>query len=459
VQAGDIVDDRWRIADEAGHGGMGTVYRALDLATGEVVAIKILRRTESLDDEIASGRFEREIEVLQALIDPRIVRYIAHGTTEDQRPYLVEEWIDGRSLASLLAAEGLTIGDSARVIAQVAAALADAHSHGIVHRDLKPDNLLFVDGDLAQLKVIDFGIARRGGDARRLTRTGTFVGTPGYVAPEQARGSAQVDARCDVFALGCILYECLTGRPAFAGRGVTAMRAKVLLFDPPPAAEVIADVPPALSDLVTRMLAKAPAERPADGAEVAALLAPFMSLTGGRRGARAITDAPEHTDITDIETVASVDTRHGAHLACLVLAESDRAGVDERDQLARLRTAVAAHGGRLEVLGGGTVVVTAPPMLLPTEQLVRAAHCALALRPLVPGPVLLCGAAAHDTDTAETLSRAIDDGIETLLRTSGRRDLPVDAVQIERGFASALREAGFDVEHDPLGAAYLRTTG
>ncbi len=452
MQAGDIVDGRWRIVREAGHGGMGTVYRATSVEGDEPVAVKVLRRTEQLDDAIASGRFAREVSLLSSLDDARIVRYIAHGTTDGGRPYLVEEWVEGESLGDLLDGDGVTVGDSARVIAEVAAGLAIAHASGIVHRDVKPDNLLFVDGDLARVKIIDFGIARRGDEAAPITRTGTFVGTPGYVSPEQARGAQNLDARSDVFALGCILYECLTGQPPFAGRSITAVRAKVLLFEPAPPCDVISEVPPALSALVMRMLAKAPEDRPADGNEVAAALRPFAAMTGGvRRGGRDTgeTLAIGLRDSTDVDTLATVDTREEGLLACLVIAESSNG-----DLLARLRTAVAVHGGRVEQLAGGTVLVTAPPTLLPSEQVVRAARCALALRPLVAGPVFLCGVV--EEARPDTLSRAIDEGISAMSRESARQDLPEDVVHVERAFAATLREAGFTIEQDVTGTTFVR---
>jgi hypothetical protein len=455
VQPGDTVGGRWRIVREAGHGGMGTVYRAADVDDGAAVAIKVLRRTEALDDALASGRFAREVEVLASLDDPRIVRYVAHGTADNGRPFLVEEWVEGESLGQVLDGDGLTPGEAARVIAAVAAGLAAAHAGGIVHRDIKPDNLLFVGGDLAQVKIIDFGIARRGDEAFPITRTGSFVGTPGYVSPEQARGNQVLDGRSDVFSLGCILYECLTGRPPFAGRTVTAVRAKVLMIDPPPIALFCDDVPDALTALVGKMLAKSPDDRVAGALEVAAAIAPFTSLAGARRPGHSTGETAAigpRIGGTDVDTVATIDTREAGLLACIVIAEaSGPVGA------ARLRAAIAPFGGRLETLAGSTVLVTAPPTLLPSEQVVVAARCALAIRPMVAGPIVLSGVA--DAPRADTLSMAIDDGVGTLSRAAARTEPFDDAVIVDRCFAAPLREAGFAIEQAADGATLLHRLG
>src|SRR5207302_1047317 len=175
------------------------------------------------------------------------------------------EWLEGEDLKQRLARTGLTAAESVALATRVAEALGAAHARGIVHRDVKPSNLYLPDGDLARVKVLDFGIARilDGGQAQ--TRTGMLLGTPGYMAPEQARGGKELDARADVFALGCVLFECLTGRAAFVGEHVMALLAKILLEEAPRVSEVRADLPEPLDRLVQRMMAKQAPERPRDG--------------------------------------------------------------------------------------------------------------------------------------------------------------------------------------------------
>jgi serine/threonine protein kinase len=171
---------------------------------------------------------------------------------------------------TLDAREGAALGRRA------AEALAAAHARHVVHRDIKPSNLFLPGGDVERVKILDFGIARLMQEARALTATGIVIGTAGYMAPEQARGDRDVDGRADVFSLGAVLFECLAGRPAFAGQHVMAMLAKVLLEEPPPLRDLCPAVPRAFADLVTRMLAKAPASRPPSAAAVAAELATMV---------------------------------------------------------------------------------------------------------------------------------------------------------------------------------------
>jgi len=277
MRPGELVDERFELLDVAGSGGMGTVYRAIDRTTGGPVAFKVLR-TASVD---GAQRFAREIRVLAGLRHPGIVRYVADGRTATGELWLAMEWLEGESLHQRIARQGLTPAESVETVRRVAEALGAAHEKGVVHRDLKPSNLFLVDGDLERVKVLDFGVARVS-DASA-TRTGVMIGTPGYMAPEQARGDRNVGARSDVFALGCLLFECLTGKPPFTGDNVMAVLAKILLDEAPRVGVVRADVPEALDDLVARTLAKDPDERPRDGTQLAAELAGLGAIATGER--------------------------------------------------------------------------------------------------------------------------------------------------------------------------------
>src|SRR5262249_49662727 len=155
-----------------------------------------------------------------------IVRYVAHGETPDGELFLAMEWLEGEDLASRLRRMPLTTDETVALGKRVAEALAIAHARGVVHRDLKPSNLFLVDNDVERVTILDFGIARLC-DAARVTQTGAVLGTPGYMAPEQARGNDEIDPRADVFALGCVLFECLTGSPAFPGDHFMAILAKI----------------------------------------------------------------------------------------------------------------------------------------------------------------------------------------------------------------------------------------
>ncbi len=287
-----ILDGRFVIETEVATGGMGRVFRARERESGAAVAVKVVRDD---DDMIDLARFTREISVLSGLVHPGIVRYLAHGRSPTGRPVLVAEWIDGRSLRDVVARDGLTMAEAVAVGQQVTSALEVVHAQGLVHRDVKPENLLFRDGRLDRLTLIDFGVAvPASGDAdARLTLTGSMVGTLGYMSPEQARGESTVDARADLFSLGCVLYECLTARPAFAGEDRAAIRSKLLLVDPVPAGEIVADIPPALDRLLARLLAKERRRRPAGAGEVAGELAALGPLPDAiRRSAALARESP-----------------------------------------------------------------------------------------------------------------------------------------------------------------------
>ena len=265
---GDVLGDRFEMEHQVRAGGMGHVFRALDRLSGETVAVKVIAGTR----EHHAARFIREVELLSELCHPGIVRYISHGATPSGKLFLVMEWLDGEDLWRHLKRESLTMSDSVTLATRVAEALGAAHARGIVHRDLKPSNLFLCDGRIDRVKVLDFGIAHKEG-LTQLTETGTMLGTPGYMAPEQARGDAVVDARADVFALGCVLFQCLSGAPPFEANSVVGLLGKILFGEVPRVSALWPDVPEDLEALVARMLAKDPMLRPSDGANLAAALA------------------------------------------------------------------------------------------------------------------------------------------------------------------------------------------
>jgi serine/threonine protein kinase len=253
---GEIVADRFEIERLAGRGGMGTVHRARDRKTGATIALKIVEGVH------ANARFEREASLLARLSDPGIVKYVAHGQLAPARMYLAMEWLEGTALDEVLAREPLALRDAVAVVARIARALAASHALGVVHRDVKPANIVLRGGRPDDAVLVDFGIARLADASRAMTATGAVIGTPAYMAPEQVRGARELDARVDVFALGCVLFECLAGRPPFAGHDVVAVLAKILLEPAPRLSTLRREVPAALDDLVANMLQKQPEARP-----------------------------------------------------------------------------------------------------------------------------------------------------------------------------------------------------
>ena len=267
----DSLGGRLVLTREVGAGGMGRVYQATDEATGRALAVKLI---QDVGGDAALERFTAEAEILEGLDHPAIVAHVGHGTTPDGHPYLAMAWIEGEDLGRRLSRGRLAVTDVVVLGRRVASGLAAAHRAGVVHRDLKPSNIVLAGGSLSEATLIDFGIARRAG-GEPLTRTGELIGTPGYMAPEQVRGR-RVDGRADLFALGCVLYQCLVGRAPFEGDELMTVLARVLLEDAPRVRVLRRDVPRSLERLIARLLAKDEALRPATADEVDEALAALV---------------------------------------------------------------------------------------------------------------------------------------------------------------------------------------
>ncbi|GAB4001547.1 serine/threonine-protein kinase [Nocardioides ultimimeridianus] len=262
---------RYRLDERIATGGMGVVWKATDTRLGRTVAVKVLKH-EYADDEMFRARFDTEARHAASLHHPGICGVYDYSTDAPAggAPYLVMEYVDGQPLSALLA-QGKEAGRTMDpeivrdLMTQTAAALAVAHQAGIVHRDVKPANLIITPD--RRVKVTDFGIARAG-DATAITRTGAVMGTPQYLSPEQARGDAATFSS-DVYSLGCVAYECLTGNRPFEAETPVAT---LLAHLQQPVPQLPPSVPGDLAKVVTRAMAKDPAQRFADGAALAAAL-------------------------------------------------------------------------------------------------------------------------------------------------------------------------------------------
>jgi eukaryotic-like serine/threonine-protein kinase len=250
-----LFDGRYRIERKLGAGGMADVYLAEDQELGRRVAIKILNSRHGNDDQFIE-RFRREAKNAAALNHPNIVSIYDRGEAEDTY-YIAMEYLDGRTLKELVVGRGAApVNVAVEYARQILSALRFAHRHGIVHRDIKPHNVL-VDGE-GRVKVTDFGIARAG--TSQMTETGSIVGTAQYLSPEQARGG-EVDPRSDLYSLGIVLYELLTGKTPFEGETPVEIAMKHLSNTPEPPSKLRPDVPPELDMVVMRALAKNPNDR------------------------------------------------------------------------------------------------------------------------------------------------------------------------------------------------------
>jgi eukaryotic-like serine/threonine-protein kinase len=280
--------DRYRIERELGHGGMATVYLADDLRHKRKVAIKLLR--PELAAVIGAERFLAEITTTANLQHPHILPLHDSGEV-DGMVFYVMPFVEGESLRDRLNRERqLPIAEAVRITTEVAGALDYAHRHGVIHRDIKPENILLHDG---RALVADFGIALAATSAgTRMTETGMSLGTPHYMSPEQAMGERHLDARTDVYALGCVLYEMLTGEPPFTGPSAQAIVAKVMTEKPTPPSATRDTVPEAVEDAVLTALAKLPVDRFATAAAFATALVAESQAGRRPRGAAGVRGRP-----------------------------------------------------------------------------------------------------------------------------------------------------------------------
>jgi len=279
---GRVLGERYRVLALIAEGGMGTVYRAEHVVLGRRLAVKVLRPEFSTDEDLVR-RFQREAVAASRLGQENIVDVTDFGRTREGNLYYVMEELEGRSLAAVLHAEGpLPFDRTALVLAQLCRALAAAHGHGIVHRDLKPDNVVVMRRDDGSdfVKVVDFGISKAPGEGEeRITRAGTIIGTPEYMAPEQGSAGA-VDHRADVYAFGILAYEMVTGTIPFQGATAVATLVEHQTRVPDPPSKRRAAVPRELDWLILKAIEKKPQNRQQSMAELGQDLSRVLALYG-----------------------------------------------------------------------------------------------------------------------------------------------------------------------------------
>lgn len=409
IEPGTVVADRFEVEDQAGSGGMGVIYRATDRTTGAAVALKLLKTGS---DGPSRERFAREAQVLSELRHPGIVSYIAHGQLSDGRSYLAMGWLSGEDLASRLHRGPLALSRCVALLRRLAGALAAAHRHGVVHRDLKPSNIFLVDGQVERAVLVDFGIARHTSEDQIVTGTGVIVGTPGYMAPEQARAESTIGPGADIFSLGCVLYQCLTGRPPFVAEHVAAVLAKILFEECPPPAE-LRPAPAELTALLHRMLRKDPEARPRDAIalqeEVSRISAlPFEDDTPETLPQKTLFEPITPSALTDSEQV----------LVSVVMARAretpDAPGDAGPRDRAALNRALAGFGANAAWLADGSLVATLTRQGSNAVDLVSvAAQCALVVQERWPSArVALATGLGLLRDHLPAVGGAIDKAVE-----------------------------------------------
>ncbi len=269
---GKTLDERYRLLNKIGEGGMGAVYLAHHVVIGRKVAVKLLRVEFASSKQIVK-RFYREAHAAASIKHRNIIDIFDLGISPWGEPYLVMEYLEGESLGTLLDRHGpIDLAASCAVLESTLQALSAAHDAGVIHRDLKPENIFLVHDDREDpiVKLIDFGISKFAyeGDQTRLTQTGSLLGTPDFMSPEQARGKGEIDHRADIWGIGVILYECLTLARPFVGESYNDLILNILSNEPTPPSEVDPECPPEVDDIVMRALEKDPDNRYQTAAEM-----------------------------------------------------------------------------------------------------------------------------------------------------------------------------------------------
>ncbi|MCZ7686828.1 MAG: protein kinase [Sandaracinaceae bacterium] len=423
VQPGDVLADRFHIVERVGAGGMGVVFRARDAHRDSDVALKLL--SDATPDD--AHRFVLEGRVLAALEHPAIVRYVAHGQAADGRLYLAMEWLTGEDLARTLARGPLTVAHALRIAEHVAGALGAAHARGIVHRDVKPSNILVCDAECRDVRVVDFGIARAALTARALTRSGAVLGTPAYMAPEQA-ASGPVGPAADLFALGCVIFECVTGAPAFSGDTVMAILAKILFAEAPRLSSLCPEAPAGLDELVQDLLSKEPEGRPRDALEVVA------RLQGLGVGAATSVD---HT-----RTIGHLEQRVVSVVAGAVPLSATGETLATPTVGAPATPVVPGSGAHEHVLRDGSLVSVFRGAVASHEAL-RALRYSLRLRAARPDLAIAVTTGRAVTGSGLATGDAIDRAVRLLADgRAGAVALDEDTAELVGEHAEVTREAG-----------------
>jgi len=293
---GAIVEGKFKILSVLGHGGMGTVYKVEQILLKQLFALKTMHKGSF--SENSWRRFQKEAQAISKLHHPNIIGAHDFGMIEGSQPYLLMDLAEGETLGQKIKRSGpLSLNEALELFIPVCFALSYAHDKGIIHRDLKPSNIILTGGKSSEPKIVDFGIAKIvDAEEATLTRTGEVFGTPFYMSPEQCKGD-QIDSRCDIYSLGCVMFEALAGTPPFPGNSAVSIIAQHLGATVPTLRESSLGIeyPAQIEKLVASMLAKSPAERPQKIEEIARELIDIKKNLASLSPGRSHTEAGQHT--------------------------------------------------------------------------------------------------------------------------------------------------------------------
>ncbi|HEX2571540.1 MAG TPA: protein kinase [Polyangia bacterium] len=415
---GMVVGGQFEIEQQAGVGGMSVVFRARDLHSGQPVALKLLSTSAPGSHDIE--RMLREARILSELRHPGVVAYVAHGRLAPDQIYLVMEWLEGEDLEAHLRTRQhpqLGLAETVTLARAVAEVLATVHQRGIVHRDIKPSNLFLRGGEVERVTLLDFGIARAGLGPAQVTRSGDVIGTLSYLPPEQARGERNVRASADIYAFGCVLFECLTGVPLFEGESAAAVLAQILSDEPPRLRQVRPDLPEVLEALLVRMLARDPEQRLPDGRalqEALAALPLFVTADAAPR-------------VAPTQGLATAEQRLVSVILALPREPEPAAARQVEPFLAEL---LGPYGAQVAPGAEGALVVTLGVVPLggmplgqegdaATDQAIRAGRCACLLREHLPeARIALVTGKALVSEEERTVATVVERAMR-LLRAGG----------------------------------------
>lgn len=434
---------------------MGEVHRATDQQTGETVAIKFLLRTPSAEE---TARFWREVKVLASLNHPGIVRYIDHGVWPDSRPYFAMEWLEGEDLDQLNKRQPLGMADAVEVTRRIAQAMAAVHARGLVHRDIKLSNIFVPESNIKKgVKLIDFGVVKPADPDDFHTHPGSIIGTPYFMAPEQAIGG-RVDPRTDVYSIGAVLFRLITGRRVFDTTHVIAFLGRLVLEDAPMASTIRMDVPELLDHAIAKTLARNPDHRPANASVLAQWLSHLPAMHNKPPNSDASASAirrkppPQHSSAvsTGSWTMPGAAERR---VVGVILASFpwDKAPSD----VVNTMQAILGDEARIEMLQGGQLVAGLGLETTRGDEAVRAARAALMLATTVPDARIAIATGHAVTGRQGLAGEALEQAAVQLERADpgGIRVSKQARTLLQGRFVVRLDDLGAVLVHEDIAAA------